>query len=102
MILLNLILDNMAQSNDPKKPQGKQVKILSKPLAMVVDGHGIKLNNSMFGELFFFQISDQTKETIEVRGIANIRMTISQFKELKDAIDSLIKDHEKKVVQKGN
>ena len=90
----------MAQSDNPKKPQGKQVKILSKPLAMVVDGHGIKLNNSTFGELFFFQISEETKETIEIRGIANIRMTISQFKELKNAIDHLINEHEKKISEK--
>lgn len=83
---------------EPKK--AKELKLLSKPPTLAVDGNFIGLNDKNYGDLTFFQISNQTKEVVEANGVASIRMTLEQFKLLRDSLIKVIGEHEKKMTEK--
>ena len=80
----------------------KQVnlKLLSKPITVAVDGHSINITDRDIADLLFFQVSQQVGEILEANGVASIRMTLSQLKEFKDILTKIIAEHEAKKKQK--
>lgn len=84
--------------SEPKK--GQELKLLSKPPTLAVDGNFIGLNDKNYGDLTFFQISNQTDEIVEANGVSSVRMTLEQFKLLRDSLIKIIEEHEKKMTEK--
>ncbi|MCL5019779.1 MAG: hypothetical protein M1426_04840 [Patescibacteria group bacterium] len=84
----------------PEPVKGQELKLLSKPPTLAVDGNFIGLNDKNYGDLTFFQISNQTDKVVEANGVASIRMTLEQFKLLRDSLIKVIDEHQKKTEKK--
>lgn len=80
------------------KPTEKlaELKIISKPLALAVDGNGITIHDTNTAELLFFQITKKLDGVIEAQGVANLRFSLPQLKALKDLLEKVIAEHESK------
>ena len=85
----------MAKTEKVNKPT---IKINAIPLAVAIDGHSIALSGEG-GSLVFFQTFPGQKidNEIEAVGVVNLRLSIKQFKGLKDALEKTIADHEAKL-----
>lgn len=83
---------------EPKKKE--ELKLLSKPPTLAVDGNAIGLNDKNYGDLTFFQIAQKVDNIVQANGVASIRMTLEQFKLLRDSLIKVIEEHEKKMAEK--
>lgn len=79
---------------DNKKPQ--QVQLLSKPPALAVDGNNIFIADQGYSDITFLQVVNRTEETVQVIGVASVRLPIDQLKAFNDSLTKAIKDFEEK------
>lgn len=82
--------------NIKPNPHTKTLKLISKPLAMAIDGHIIAIRDDNASEITFFQIVEQTNDSLNANGVSTLRMSLKQLTGLKDAIATTIENHEKK------
>lgn len=75
----------------------KEFRMVSKSPTIAVDGSNIKVNRQGYGDLTFIQVAGEVNNVIDVIGVASVRLTLNQFKNLRDTLTKVIEDHEKKV-----
>lgn len=81
-------------------PAQKQVKLLSKTPTLAVDGNGVFINDKNVADLVFFQIIQETPESIDVNGVASLRMDVPQLEQFVETINKTLQTHKEK--QKKN
>ena len=79
------------------KTQVKEFRMISKPPTIAVDGSNIKVNSQGYGDLTFVQVVGEANNVVDVIGVASVRHTLNQFKNLRDTLSKVIEDHERKV-----
>lgn len=84
----------MATKTQQKAPE---LKILSRPHAMAVDGNSIVVQDDQkYGDLTFFQIYNKVDNVLEAHGVATLRLTVDQLKALNNMLGKVISAHEEK------
>ena len=82
--------------DEKDKAQKKELKLISPPPAMVVDGNGVALHPSGEVDLSFFQIVGEEEKAMLGSVIFKARMNIKKITRLRDTLSQIIEDNEKK------
>ena len=85
----------MPQEKNKETPKALDLKVTSVPPAFAVDGSGIKIFPGGYAEIVFFQTVEQDKDSINARGICNVRMSLDQLKNFQNTINAVIEEQEK-------
>jgi len=73
------------------KIKGKDINVISKPVALATDGNSITVKPNGEVEVMFFQIESENENLLNVQGVANLRLSnISQLESLNNLFSQII------------
>lgn len=84
--------------NKQVQSQQDEVRIISKSPSIAVDGTNIVFNNEQgYGDLTFLQTAQKVNHVIDAIGVASVRLNLAQFRSLRDILNQLVNEQEKKL-----